>query len=437
MLGIYHILLILVTFEFIPSHQAMLNITWLDNHRTAGVQSATAALGWGRIQGNGRLHQNRTPGEHSRHLHNRRVDKTDQPVHLGVDRPRKHHNLNCWLTPTCLRTTTLETKTKTEERSIEEQVMVDQELHEVNADIGGDDLIFTEPLSVNSGSSHARCTAFMQSIDNRLSAMAPGANPNPGHGQQSNQPTTSGNPNSSASTSTNTSSLQFKWQTRLLQRRTLNTANHPIPTSEESQPPITRGNAISGYWRLMTQSLGGPDKVLQVNVTQQEAAQFDTIWANSHGTADCCDMLALGTNPPAAVLVRHLASELSQQNLTEAERESKRKKDMKESRKVTLWESRRNLTFDVPELEGQRAALDSLGIDAMSSDEELQDLSMGRVIYQIKPPAWRALFVTNWLRFFDKMSPVNMQPLPEMPDFYKHDEAYVAMMLTVSSSIPV
>ncbi|KAK0474501.1 hypothetical protein IW261DRAFT_1341447 [Armillaria novae-zelandiae] len=274
----------------------------------------------------------------------------------------------------------------------------------------------------------------------------------------------------------------------------------------------------------MTQSLGGSDKVLQVNVTQQEAAQFDAIWANSHGTADCCNMVNFRIcllGPPAcswnksaaAVLVRHLASEFrysdddyegrkvletaimthirtlhgqySQQNLTEAERESKRKKDVKESRKVTvswsfLWESRRNLTFDVPELEGQRAALDSLGIDTMSSDKELQDLSTGQVIYQIKPPAWRALFLTNWLCFFDKVywhkrfsnaiganrgntprvhvpgsgfstskafpsclprntyrpewlasqTPadvsMNVQPLPKMPDFYKHDEAYVA-----------
>ncbi|KAK0502073.1 hypothetical protein EDD18DRAFT_1065156, partial [Armillaria luteobubalina] len=195
--------------------------------------------------------------------------------------------------------------------------------------------------------------------------------------------------------------------------------------------------------------------------------------------------------------IRTLHRQYSQQNLTEAERESKRKQDAKESRKVTisssfvndsiwfllflqLWESRRNLTFDIPELEEQRAALDSLGMGAMSSDEELQDLSTGRVIYQIKPPTWRSLLVTNWLRFFDKVyrykrfsnaiganrgnaprvrvpgpgfstsqafpsrlprnayrpewldsqTPadisVNVQPLPEIPDFYKHDEAYVA-----------
>ncbi|KAK0497101.1 hypothetical protein EDD18DRAFT_1050539, partial [Armillaria luteobubalina] len=163
--------------------------------------------------------------------------------------------------------------------------------------------------------------------------------------------------------------------------------------------------------------------------------------------ADCCDMsnfriYLLGqpacswSKSAAAILSRHLASELKyseddyegrkvlataimthirtlhrqygQQNLMEAERESKRKQDAKESRKVTvsssfLWESRRNLTFDIPELEEQRAALDSLGMDAMSRDEELQDLSTGRVIYQIKLPAWRSLLATNWLCFFDKV----------------------------------
>lgn len=116
----------------------------------------------------------------------------------------------------------------------------------------------------------------------------------------------------------------------------------------------------------------------------------------------------------------------------------------------------------------------------MSSDEETHVMATGQTVYRIHAPAWRSVAVTNWLRFFDKVycymrfsnavganrgnpprvriptagystnpkfvaclpknayrpewlaaqSPaelsINVQPLPDKPEYFKHDDNYVA-----------
>lgn len=125
----------------------------------------------------------------------------------------------------------------------------------------------------------------------------------------------------------------------------------------------------------MTHHLGGPDKVLDLTVTEQESTAFDDRWKASQGTADCCELsqyriLLLGTpascwNKSAArVMARHLASEMKyeetdyegqkaledavmvhirtlfrqrhEKQKSEGDREIKRKRDAKASRKQTV-----------------------------------------------------------------------------------------------------
>lgn len=128
----------------------------------------------------------------------------------------------------------------------------------------------------------------------------------------------------------------------------------------------------------MAHHLGGEDKVLQINVTEHEAKEFETLWESSKHTADCCEISAfrihlLGTpacawnKSSAAILTRYLATEwkyrdddytgrkvitdaimvhirtLHRQHgylkLPEGQRVAKRKEDAKESRRQTVSSS--------------------------------------------------------------------------------------------------
>ncbi|KAK0184213.1 hypothetical protein F5146DRAFT_1006718 [Armillaria mellea] len=243
-----------------------------------------------------------------------------------------------------------------------------------------------------------------------------------------------------------------------------------IPLSQKTR------NHKDKVWKAMVHHLGGKGKVLQINVTNHEAKELKMLWECTKHTVNCCEISAFHIHllsTPAcawnkssvAVLTRYLAVEW------------KYRDDDYTGRK--LWDSHQNMTFDIPELENQREALDSLGVKGMSSDEKTEEIGTGWVTYTIKPPAWHSISMTNWLWFFDevyrykhlsntirvthgnaprvhvpgpgfssnKLFPshlpkntyqpewlklrtsadlsINVQPLPTKPDLYKHNEEYV------------
>lgn len=66
-----------------------------------------------------------------------------------------------------------------------------------------------------------------------------------------------------------------------------------------------------------------------------------------------------------------------------------------------LYHRRRDITFVYPQMEPQRRMLEDLGVDGMSSDEEVKTPEGKR--YLVLAPRWRAPALTFWLRIFDSL----------------------------------
>ncbi|KAF9647791.1 hypothetical protein BDM02DRAFT_2510324 [Thelephora ganbajun] len=71
------------------------------------------------------------------------------------------------------------------------------------------------------------------------------------------------------------------------------------------------------------------------------------------------------------------------------------------ARKTALYHRRRDLTFAYRQMEPQRRMLEDLGVDGMSSDEEVK--TRDGIQYLILVPKWRAPVLTPWLRVFDSL----------------------------------
>jgi len=70
-------------------------------------------------------------------------------------------------------------------------------------------------------------------------------------------------------------------------------------------------------------------------------------------------------------------------------------------RVLQLYHRRRDITFLYPQMEPQRRMLEDLGVDDMSSDEEVKGREGKQ--YLILALRWRAPALTFWLRIFDSL----------------------------------